>query len=94
MHASFPGPARDHLDSQLDFNELMIRRLAATYVLRAEGQSMVKGDFLVKRLQTSPCMQIIAMSDDNPDIELSGDQQLEIFGVVTFVVKPMLEGVI
>lgn len=120
VHAGFPSPARDHLDSQLDFNELMIKRPAATYVLRAEGQSMVKGgiapgdylvvdrsiepihghivvaavdgDFLVKRLQTSPCMKLIAMSDDHPDIELTGDQQLEIFGVVTFVVKPMLGG--
>lgn len=120
VQAGFPSPARDHLDSQLDFNELIIKRPAATYVLRAEGQSMVKsgispgdflvvdrsveaihghivvaavdGDFLVKRLQTAPSMKLIAMSDDHPDIELTGDQQLEIFGIVTFVVKPMLGG--
>lgn len=120
VQAGFPSPARDHLDSQLDFNELMIRRPASTFVVRADGKSMVKcgigpgdylvvdrsieaihgnivvaavdGDFLVKRLQTSPCMKLIAMSDEHPNIELSGDQQLEIFGVVTYVVKPMLGG--
>ena len=120
VHAGFPSPARDHLDSQLDFNELMIKRPASTFVLRAEGQSMVRGgiapgdylvvdrsveamhghivvaavdgDFLVKRLQTRPGIRLIAMSDNHPDIELTGDQQLEIFGVVTFVVKPMLGG--
>jgi len=120
VHAGFPSPARDHLDSQLDFNELMIKRPASTYVLRAEGHSMVKGgispgdylvvdryieamhghivvaavdgDFLVKRLQTTPCPKLIAMSEQHPDIELTGNQELEIFGVVTFVVKAMLGG--
>lgn len=118
VQAGFPSPARDHLDSQLDFNELLIRRPASTYVLRAEGHSMVEagiapgdylvvdraieaahghivvaavdGDFLVKSLQTHPSLKLIAMSDDYPDIELEPGQELEVFGVVSYVVKPML----
>lgn len=118
VQAGFPSPARDHLDSQLDFNELLIRRPASTYVLRAEGHSMgaagiapgdylvvdraieaihghivvaaVDGEFLVKSLQTNPSLKLIAMSPDYPDIELQPGQELEVFGVVTYVVKPLL----
>lgn len=52
VQAGFPSPARDHIDQCLDFNDLMIRRPASTFALRAEGESMVdagigNGDILV-----------------------------------------------
>ena len=38
--AGFPSPADDHLDNSLDLNELLIRRPAATFFLKAVGTSM------------------------------------------------------
>ncbi len=42
MHipAGFPSPADDHIDRRLDLNELIIKRPAATFFMRAHGTSM------------------------------------------------------
>lgn len=40
VHAGFPSPAADYADDDLDFNELLIHRKAATYCLRVTGDSM------------------------------------------------------
>lgn len=50
--AGFPSPADDYLDRQLDLNELLIEHPAATYYVRAAGDSMTgagifPGDILV-----------------------------------------------
>lgn len=55
MHAvpaGFPSPAQDYIERTLDLNELCIRHPAATYFVRAEGDSMLgvgifSGDILV-----------------------------------------------
>ena len=39
--AGFPSPAEDHIDRDLDLNEHLIRRPAATFFVRVSGQSMV-----------------------------------------------------
>ncbi|MBJ3816523.1 translesion error-prone DNA polymerase V autoproteolytic subunit [Shimwellia pseudoproteus] len=46
----------------------------------------VYGEFTVKRLQTRPLLQLVPMNPAYPPITLSGDE-LEVFGVVTFIVK-------
>ncbi len=38
--AGFPSPASDYTEKLLDFNELLIHRVAATYCLRVSGLSM------------------------------------------------------
>lgn len=38
--AGFPSPAEDHLDRALDFNELLIENVPATFVVRVAGDSM------------------------------------------------------
>lgn len=38
--AGFPSPAADFVESELDLNELCIHRPAATYFVRASGNSM------------------------------------------------------
>jgi len=38
--AGFPSPADDHLDSELDLNEYLIDHPAATFFVRAKGDSM------------------------------------------------------
>lgn len=38
--AGFPSPAQDYVSSELDLNEYCIRHPAATYYVRAQGNSM------------------------------------------------------
>lgn len=50
--AGFPSPADDHQDDALDLNEHLVRHPAATFFVRAQGDSMVgagihSGDLLV-----------------------------------------------
>jgi len=115
VQAGFPSPAIDYLDKALDLNDLCIRRPAATYLVRAEGDSMINagifdsdilivdrsvkalhnhiviaslnGDFLCKRLHlTGDTPQLIAENPAYNPIILSGESELEIFGVVTYVI--------
>ncbi len=39
--AGFPSPADDYLEQPLDFNELLIDNLAATFAVRVGGDSMI-----------------------------------------------------
>jgi len=39
--AGFPSPADDYLQGSIDLNELLIAHPAATFLVRASGQSMV-----------------------------------------------------
>lgn len=39
--AGFPSPAEDHVDRDLDLNEHLIRRPAATFFVRVSGESMI-----------------------------------------------------
>ncbi len=39
--AGFPSPAEDHVDRDLDLNEHLIRRPAATFFVRVSGRSMI-----------------------------------------------------
>ena len=50
--AGFPSPADDHVENQLDLNEHFIRNPAATFCVRATGESMIgagifPGDILI-----------------------------------------------
>lgn len=52
VEAGFPSPAEDYLDSRLDLHQYMVRNEAATFFLRAHGESMLgagihDGDLLV-----------------------------------------------
>ena len=50
--AGFPSPAEQYLEPPLDLNELLVKRPAATYFVKVEGDSMIdaginNGDLLV-----------------------------------------------
>ena len=50
--AGFPSPAEDYQDRRLDLHEHLVRNHAATFFLRASGDSMIRagildGDLLV-----------------------------------------------
>lgn len=57
--AGFPSPADGHVDRTLDLNDHVVRRPAATYYARAEGESMrdagiFHGDLLVVDRSVTP----------------------------------------
>lgn len=52
VRAGFPSPADDYIEQSLDLNEHVIQHPAATYYVRAQGDSMMRlgihnGDLLV-----------------------------------------------
>ncbi|MCE2981987.1 MAG: translesion error-prone DNA polymerase V autoproteolytic subunit [Parachlamydia sp.] len=52
VQAGFPSPADDYIENNLDLNELVIQRPAATFYVRVQGDSMqnagiFSGDILV-----------------------------------------------
>ena len=68
--AGFPSPAEQYLEPPLDLNELLVKRPAATYFVRVEGDSMVgagirDGDLLVvdRALEPADGSVIIACVD-------------------------------
>ena len=59
VSAGFPSPADDYLEGTLDLNEHLIREPAATFFVRAKGDSMIgagihDGDLLVVDRSAEP----------------------------------------
>ena len=57
--AGFPSPAEQYLEPPLDLNELLVKRPAATFFVRVEGDSMIgagirDGDLLVVDRSLAP----------------------------------------
>jgi DNA polymerase V len=57
--AGFPSPAEDYLDRKLDLHEHLVRNHAATFFVRAAGDSMIRagihdGDLLVVDRSLTP----------------------------------------
>lgn len=57
--AGFPSPAEQYLEPPLDLNDLLVKRPAATYYVRVEGDSMIgagihDGDLLVVDRSLTP----------------------------------------
>ena len=109
----FPSPAQDYVEQTIDLNQLCIEHPAATFYVRASGDSMLQagihsgdllvvdravtatqgaivlacldGEFTVKYLQTHPHPALVPATPDFPVIYLNQGQELEVFGVVTYV---------
>jgi DNA polymerase V len=41
VSAGFPSPAQDYVEQRLDLNELCVKRPAATFFVRVDGDSMI-----------------------------------------------------
>ena len=41
VSAGFPSPADDYIEKTLDLNDLLVQKPAATYFVRAQGESML-----------------------------------------------------
>jgi len=64
--AGFPSPADDYVEKTLDLNELLVQKPAATFFVRAEGESMIgagihNNDILVvdRSLEATPGRVVI-----------------------------------
>ncbi|MCP3323746.1 MULTISPECIES: translesion error-prone DNA polymerase V autoproteolytic subunit [Aeromonas] len=114
VSCGFPSPAQDYTEQTIDLNQLCIAHPAATYFVRAAGDSMVDhgirdgdllvvdrsrkalhgcvvvaavdGEFTVKKLQLTPSVALLPGNPAYRPIHFSEGQELEIFGVVAFVV--------
>lgn len=114
VQAGFPSPAQDYVEQQLDLNELCIKHPAATYFVRATGDSMVgagiyendilvvdrslapsagdiiiagwNGELTVKELQLKPYPALVSHNADYPVIPIPDSAELDVFGVVSFVI--------
>ena len=52
VSAGFPSPATDYMENKLDLNEYLITHPAATFMVKADGTSMIEagissGDLLI-----------------------------------------------
>lgn len=120
VSAGFPSPAQDYVEQTLDLNELCIRRPAATFFVRVDGESMIEagifhndilvvdrsvkaqhgdivvaqvdGEFTVKELCTRPQLMLVPRNQNYQPIGFANDHELQIFGVVTNVVRQMTRG--
>ncbi|WP_125925555.1 translesion error-prone DNA polymerase V autoproteolytic subunit [Halomonas aestuarii] len=76
VRAGFPSPADDHLDVEIDLHAHVVRRPAATYFVRAEGDSMLgdgihDGDLLVvdRSLEPLPGRVVVIAVDGEPTVK-------------------------
>jgi len=77
VRAGFPSPAEDHQEDRLDLNSLLVRHPAATYYLRAKGDSMTgagiqDGDLLMvdRAIEATPGMIVVAAVDNEFTVKL------------------------
>jgi DNA polymerase V len=115
VSAGFPSPAQDYVEKALDLNELCIKRPAATFFVRVEGDSMIQagiyagdilvvdrsvtaehgdtvivaihGEMTVKELELRPTVRLVPRNPAYSAIEIPEGTALDIFGVVTNVIR-------
>jgi DNA polymerase V len=71
--AGFPSPAEDWVENIMDMNELLIKRPAATFLLRVRGDSMVgagifEGDILLVDRSISPHDEHIVIASNSNEL--------------------------
>ncbi len=118
ISAGFPSPAEDYIDKKLDLNEFVIKHPAATFFVRANGDSMegagifqndllivdksldaknndiiiasLDGELTVKRFSKHKNKYyLLAANEKYPPIEVNGDREFEVWGVVTYVLHSL-----
>ena len=115
VSAGFPSPAQDYVEKTLDLNELCIKRPAATFFVRVDGDSMIQagiypgdilvvdrsitaehgdaiivaihGELTVKELELRPTVRLVPRNVAYSPIEIPEGAELDIFGVVTNVIR-------
>lgn len=115
VRAGFPSPADDNIEQKLDLNSHVIKHPAATFFVKASGDSMIhagiqsgdmlvvdrsleathgkiviaaiNGELTVKRLSKQHNrLQLLAENPNYKAIDISNDEEMVIWGVVTHVI--------
>lgn len=73
VSAGFPSPADDYLEGRLDLNEHLVKHPAATFFVRAAGDSMIgagihSGDILVVDRSLEPGANSVVIAVINGDL--------------------------
>lgn len=73
VQAGFPSPADDYIEAQLDLNQFLIKHPAATFFVRAEGESMIgahiqSGDLLIVDRSIEPSHGKIVIAAINGEL--------------------------
>lgn len=73
IKAGFPSPADDYIETHLDLNEHLIQQPAATFFLKASGDSMINaginsGDILVVDRSIKPSSDKIVIASINGEL--------------------------
>ncbi len=102
VEAGFPSPADDYSEQRLDLNEHLITHPAATFALRATGNSMTSegirdGDILIvdRSLEPRPGQIVIASLDGELVLKRLSrggsrqDRDFEIWGVCKYVIHKL-----
>lgn len=120
VSAGFPSPAQDFVEKSLDLNEFCVAHPAATFYVRAQGDSMIDagihsgdvlvvdraltarhgdiviacihGEMTVKTLELKPNVLLRPKNKAYKAISITEESGLEIFGVVTGVVRKYERG--
>ena len=118
--SSYGNPAQGYEEARLDLNQYCIKRPAATYMVKADGDSMkgigiypgdilivdrslkaqhndtviaaVDGSLTVKTLELRPRVRLVPQNRCYSPIEFREGQELQIFGVVTHVLRTLKAG--
>ena len=119
VRAGFPSPADDYIEDYLDLNEFLIKHPAATFLVRAKGDSMIdvsirSGDILIVDRSIEPThgkiviaaldgeltvkhlylknneTKLVPANPNYPDIIITDESEILIWGVVTNVIHQVL----
>ena len=89
VQCGFPSPAADYVEQRIDLNELLVSHPSSSRTAE-HGDiviAAVEGEFTVKRLQLRPTVQLNPMNSAYSPIVVGSEDTLDVFGVVTFIVK-------
>ena len=82
VSAGFPSPATDYMENKLDLNEYLIKRPAATFIVKAKGPSMtdagiLSGDLLIVDRSITPKNNNIVIASVFGDLTVKKLQKKE-----------------
>ena len=71
--AGFPSPANDYIEGVIDLNQYLIKNPPATFIVRSQGESMLKssihpGDLLIVDKSIKPKNNSIVIASINGDL--------------------------
>lgn len=75
------------IEGGISNGDLLVVNSAKTAVHNDIVIAVVNGEFIVRQLQLRPVIQLMPLNRACKPIHLGSDEALEVFGVVTYIVK-------